>query len=222
MKKTFLSLISALLVASTLFVSCKKTEDAITNNAPIEQRLSKDVVLTNAIAAAKDLYLKTSGGTLNDPKSISTLQAIVAKVNNKTATAADYATAEAILGMPYDAFIKEMQNFGVALNEVNKKYPELAKMNNTELQATFAKAIELNPELKNSLGNTALVNGRSVACPLRDICNLAVTLTKLFAGDAICAAISVSTIPVVGGLLCTLILNIGVGLLTGICNALPC
>jgi len=110
----------------------------------------------------------------------------------------------------------------LSLNDLNKAFPELSEMKQAELQATLTKAIELNPELRNSLGKSIVVNGRTEACPLRDICNLAVTLTKLFAGDAICVAINVTTIPVIGGLLCTLVLNIGAGLLTTICNALPC
>ncbi len=222
MKKTFLSVIAIVLVACLSFVSCQKTTELTGSPASLEQKLAKDQVLTDAINAAKDLYLKTSGGTLNDANSLTELQAIIAKVNNKTATSADLTKAATILGMPYESFIKEIQEFGVALGKVNEKYPELSKMNSSDLQATFTKAIELNPELKNSLGADAIVNGKVMACPLRDICNLAVTLTKMFAGDAICAAINVTTIPVVGGLLCSLVLNLGAGLLTGICNALPC
>ena len=222
MKKTFLTLFAIVLVTSLSFISCKKTADIASSSLSLEQKLAKDVVLSNAIEAAKDLYLKTSGGTLNDAKSITALKSIVEKINNKTATTADYSKAEAILGMSYDGFIKELQSFGIALAKVNEKYPELAKMKQTELQATFAKAIQLNPTLKSSLGIDAVVNGKVAACPLRDICNLAVTLTKLFAGDAICVAINVTTIPVIGGLLCQLVLNLGAGLLSGICNALPC
>lgn len=221
MKKSIFSLLSVVLVASTLFVSCNKVAD-VTSAPPLEERLSKDKVLSDAIAAATDLYLKTSNGTLSEPNSIPALEAIAVKINNKTASTADYQAVEAIVGMSYNDFIQELQNFGIALSKVNEKYPELAKMNQADLQATFKKSIELNPTLQNSLGASALVDGRVTACPLRDICNLAVTLTRIFAGDAICAAINVTTIPVVGGLLCTLVLNLGVGLLTAICNALPC
>ncbi|QQR96804.1 MAG: hypothetical protein IPK18_07705 [Sphingobacteriales bacterium] len=150
------------------------------------------------------------------------LETLATKINNKTATAADYDKVEQIVGVPYDEFIVKVRDFALALNDLNKAYPELSKMKQADVQATLTKAIELNPELKNSLGNSLVINGRTEACPLRDICNLAVTLTKLFAGDAICLAINVTTVPVVGGLLCSLVLNIGAGLLTAICNALPC
>ncbi|MEZ5053753.1 MAG: hypothetical protein R2807_03120 [Chitinophagales bacterium] len=120
MKKTFLSVIAIVLVACLSFVSCQKTTELTGSPASLEQKLAKDQVLTDAINAAKDLYLKTSGGTLNDANSLTELQAIIAKVNNKTATSADLTKAATILGMPYESFIKEIQEFGVALGKVNE------------------------------------------------------------------------------------------------------
>ena len=123
MRKTLIPLLSMLLIVMALFTACNKKADVIATPT-LEQKLAKDVVLSNAIEAAKELYLKTSGGTLNDPNSITALKSIVEKINNKTATTADYTKAEAILGMSYDGFIKELQTFGIALAKVNEKYPE--------------------------------------------------------------------------------------------------
>lgn len=222
MKKQIILFSSALLIAVTFFVACQKATPDVAKTHSLSERIGHDVAFAKTIESATNLYTSTSGGSLNNSASIAELQIIIAKVNNKTATSGDYARAESILGLPYDEFIKKLQDFGISLNDLSKKFPELSKMNKTDMQNTFTEAIKLNPELQNSLGNSVAINGRITACPLRDICNLAVQLTNIFGGSAICAAINVTTIPVIGGLLCTLILNIGVSILTGICNALPC
>lgn len=219
MKKVF-SKISIVLLSAMLFFSCSKTD--VTSSETLEEKISNNASLRKAIDKAVDLYTGVSRTYINNPNLNNELETLATKINNKTATAADYDKVEQIVGVPYDEFIVKVRDFALALNDLNKAYPELSKMKQADVQATLTKAIELNPELKNSLGNSLVINGRTEACPLRDICNLAVTLTKLFAGDAICLAINVTTVPVVGGLLCSLVLNIGAGLLTAICNALPC
>ena len=97
-------------------------------------------------------------------------------------------------------------------------------MNQEEMSATFGKAIKANPEISNLVANPVLVDQtmRFAACPLQDICKLAVALVKIFAGDTVCAAIGVATIPIIGGLICQLILTLGVAVLNGICGVLPC
>ena len=219
MKKVY-QIISIVLLGAIVFVSCSKTDKIV--NESLEQRISKDATLRKAVDNAVNLYSGVSRAYINNPTLNNELEVLATKINNKTATSTDYDRIEQIVGVPYDDFITKIKDFALALNDLNIKYPELSKMKQAELQATLTKAIDLNPELKNSLGKSIVINGRTEACPLRDICNLAVTLTRLFAGEAICLAINVTTIPVVGGLLCSLVLSIGAGLLTAICNALPC
>lgn len=211
----------AIVFAVVLFTGSCSKENKLAP-ATLEEKIAKDASLKQAIESATDLYQSLSKTYVQNPAESAELEQLAAKINNKTATAQDFSRVQQITGVSYDVFIGKIRNFALALNNLNKSYPELSKMKQQDLQKTLSKAIELNPELKNSLGKATVINGRTEACPLRDICNLAVTLTKLFAGDAICTAISVTTIPVVGGLLCSLVLSLGAGLLTAICNALPC
>lgn len=221
MKKSIQKLFMMLMIASTyFFVSCQK-QTALVNES-LDVRLSKDVLFKNVLDAAADMGTSLNVESLSNDNNLSELRAIAARINSNTATPQDYERVEAISGVTYNEFIGTLQRFGLALNELNKKYPELSNMNQNDISATVTSAIQANPELQNFVNNPGGVVQRVVGCPLRDLCNLAVTLTRLFAGDAICTAISVTTIPIIGGLLCTLILNIGVGILTGICNALPC
>lgn len=219
--KKIVNKISILLVAVLLTLSCSKTEVVQTDT--LEERIAKDASLKKSIDAATELYSNLYRTYINNSDQYNAeLQGIIERINNKTATDADYARVEAITGTSYDEFVGGIKKFATSLAELNNQYPELSKMKASDLQTTFENAIKLNPELQGSLGVSAVVNGRVEACPLRDICNLAVALTKLFAGDPICAAIGVTTIPVVGGLLCSIVLNIGSAILVGICNALPC
>jgi hypothetical protein len=218
--KSIFNKLTLIIVSVIMLSSCSKTEKLATET--LEERISKDVSLRMAVDNAVSLYTTVSRTYINNPQMSEELEILATKINNKTATSNDYKRVEEIVGVPYDVFIGKLKDFALSLHELNKKYPELSKMKQASLQATLTKAIDLNPTLKNSLGNNLLINGRTEACPLRDICNLAVVLTKIFAGDAICLAINVTTIPVVGGLLCSLVINVGAGLLTAICNALPC
>lgn len=218
--KSIFNKLTLIIVSVIMLSSCSKTEKLATET--LEERISKDVSLRMAVDNAVSLYTTVSRTYINNPQMSEELEILATKINNKTATSNDYKRVEEIVGVPYDVFIGKLKDFALSLHELNKKYPELSKMKQASLQATLTKAIDLNPTLKNSLGNSLLINGRTEACPLRDICNLAVVLTKIFAGDAICLAINVTTIPVVGGLLCSLVINVGAGLLTAICNALPC
>lgn len=224
MKKQFLPILMLFIFAFTTFtfVSCNKEVTKVKSNETLDTKLSKDALFKNTLDAAAQLGMTLNVDALSDNKNIAELETLAAKINNKTASTADYARVQVIVGVSYDELIASLQKFGLTLNELNKKYPELAKMDQTEMASTFTKAIQSNSDLQNFVNNPTNQVLRVAACPLRDICNLAVVLTKLFAGDTICTAINVTTIPVVGGLLCQLVLNLGVGILTGICNALPC
>ncbi|MCB9033877.1 MAG: hypothetical protein H6553_08575 [Chitinophagales bacterium] len=224
MKKRILAIVFMTLSIVALNTSCKKVEAIAPTETQtqLSSQLANDDALVEAIVAAKDLYVNMNQELLNNDVAIARLKNIIDKMNAGTASTAEIQEATDLLGMSYDDFIARLKVFGTSLAGLANKYPELSKMDQTQLQDVFATAIKENPSLQQELGTPALINGRVQACPLRDICNLAVTLTNLFAGQTICAAIGVTTIPVVGGLLCQIILQLGVAILTGICNALPC
>jgi hypothetical protein len=220
MKKYFNVLL--LSVACVLLVgSCNKDVTSASSSS-LESTLSKDAAFSDVLKSAADLGMKLNITSLSNESNMAELQVIAAKINTKSASSADYKRVQEITGVTYNDFVASLQKFGTSLNTLNTKYPELGKMKQQELSALFTKAIQTNPALQSFVANPTGEVMKTAGCPLRDICNLAVVLTKLFAGDTICTAISVSTIPVIGGILCQLILTLGVGILTGICNALPC
>lgn len=224
MKKRILFLaFSIFAMSAVVLVSCNKDSISAVDQS-LEARLSKDAKFENTILAATDLGLSLNIEALSKDANIQTLKMIALRIENKTATPADYEQVQAITGLPYEAFIEKLSAFGKTLYELNQAYPELAKMKQEDMSAAFGKAIKANPEINNLIVTPVLVNEtmRVAACPLQDICKLAVALTKIFAGDTICAAIGVATIPIVGGLLCQLVLTLGVAILNGICGVLPC
>ncbi|MDB5226741.1 MAG: hypothetical protein JWN78_934 [Bacteroidota bacterium] len=222
MKKHLHSLLLMFVCTSSLLIGSCNKEAAVVAQQSIETRLANDPVFKNTLTAAADLGMNLNIESLSKESNIADLKSIAERINNKTATAQDYARIKEITGVSYADFIAQLQKFALSLNDLNKKYPELSKMKQAELSSTVTKAIQLNPALQSFVNNPTGKALKVAACPLRDICNLAVVLVKLFGGDAICTAISVSTIPVIGGILCQLILSVGVSILVGICNALPC
>jgi hypothetical protein len=207
-------------MGSLLIGACQK--ESVSAEQTIESKLSKDPLFKTTLQAAADLGMNLNIESLSNENNIQELQSIAQRITVKMATADDYARVQEIAGVSYNDLVSKLQNFAVSLNDLNKKYPELGKMKQDKLSAAFTKAITQNPDLQSFVNNPTGKALKAAGCPLRDICNLAVVLVKIFAGDTICTAISVSTIPVIGGILCQLVLTLGVGILTGICNALPC
>ena len=222
MKKRILFLLfSVIAIVSVVIVACNK-DNPLAVTPPLENRLAKDVLFKNTILAATDMGMSLDIESLSTESNIDQLKMIAVKIDNKTATAADYDKIKTITGVSYDDFIAKLQNFGKALYALDKAYPELGKMKPDEMSLTFTKAIKASPEINSLVANPLGASLRVANCPLRDLCKLAVTLAKIFGGDALCALIGTSTIPIIGGLLCQLILSIGVNILNGICMALPC
>jgi hypothetical protein len=222
MKKRILFLLfSVMAVSSVVMVACKK-DNLVGVDQSLQNRLSKDVLFENTILAATDMGMNLDVEALSKDANIEILKSIAARINNKTAIAADYEQIKAITGVSYDEFIGKLQTFGMALYELNKAYPELGKMKQDDMSALFGKAIQSNPEINSLVVNPIGSTLRVGACPLQDICKLAVVLAKIFGGDALCLLIGTATIPIIGGLLCQLILSVGVAILNGICGVLPC
>lgn len=210
------------LLSIVFLSSCNKdVAEEVKQESSLSARLAKDKTFSDVVNSAVALYNSTSADLLANEVKINELKAIATKINDKTATAEDRARAEALLGVSFDEYTAKLRDYGVALSALDKKFPELKNLNNDAQASVFADAVKLNSEL-NSLMQPQMVNGRVVACPLRDICKLAVSLAALFGGEALCTAIDVSTIPIIGGFLCRLIITLGTNILNGICMALPC
>lgn len=223
MKNRILILAIGLFSFSTLFtVSCQK-EDVKAVETSLETKLANDQRFENTILAATALGTSLDITSLSSEENIQELTAIAERINSKTATAADYQRVKDISGVTFEEMINKLGNFNLALAELNKAYPELASMKQDDLSSLFTATIKSDSKLSNLIANPAQHSEfmKVAACPLQDICKLAVTLTNLFAGNAICAAIGIS-IPVIGDLVCKLVLTLGVGILNGICGALPC
>lgn len=222
MKRNLLVLAIAVFgLSSVLTVSCKK-EAAVVAEQTLEDKLSADARFIATIEAAAEMGTSLNVESLSNTQNIEELKVIAAKINNKTANSAEYDRVKEIAGVSFEEMIGSLGKFNMALSELNKAYPELASMPSDELSAIVTKAIKDNSELTNFLSNP--INGgefMKAGCPLQDICKLAVTLTNLFAGNAICAALGIS-IPVIGDIVCRLVLTLGVAILNGICGALPC
>lgn len=221
MKKLLLLPMLAML-SIVFFPSCNKdVAEEVKQETSLSARLANDKSFSDVVNSAVALYKSTSTDLLDNEVKINELKAIAVKINNKTATAEDKVRAEALLGVSFDEYVIKLKDYGVALASLDKKFPELKNMSNDTQSSLFADAMKQNTEL-NALMQPQMVNGRVVACPLRDICKLAVSLAAMFGGEALCTAIDVSTIPIIGGLLCRLIITLGTNILNGICMALPC
>src|SRR6186997_158839 len=99
MKKRILILMLGIFsITAVLLVACNK--DSITPAGPsLEDRLAKDPVFKNTILAATDIGMSFDVQSLSSAQNIEELKAIVAKINDKTATAADYDRVETITGV---------------------------------------------------------------------------------------------------------------------------
>ena len=222
MKKHFYLLAAAVLSFSTIFtVSCSKDADVVEVQS-LEDRLSADARFATTIESASQLATSLNVESLSAPENIEEMKALAQKINNKTATPADYERVKEISGASFEDMMNNLGKFTLALSDLSKAYPELENMSPDEMSAVFGKAIQNNSKLNELLANPVNAGEfMKAGCPLQDICKLAVTLTNLFAGNAICAALGIS-IPVIGDIVCRLVLTLGVAILNGICGVLPC
>jgi len=92
----------AIILAVVLFTgTCSK----VGNLQPtLEERISTDASLQKAIDNATDLYTSLSKAYVENDDESNELELLVAKINNKTATSADYDRVQQIVGLSYDDF----------------------------------------------------------------------------------------------------------------------
>jgi len=217
MKKLFFSTFLVLTTAM-FFVGCKKETQPIVEKT-LESRLAEDEAFRALLVNATELATSVSGTEDLSAEDVALIQSILAKGDK--ASAQEIAAAQELLGISAADFSKGLNNFFSSLATLNEKYPELAKMDQNQLQVTINKAFELNPTLKADISAVAVANGKA-ACVGPNICKLAILLAKTFGGTALCGVIGVSTIPVVGGVLCTVIVTLAGNVLTALCDLIPC
>lgn len=117
-----------------------------------------------------------------------------------------------------DAVVGEI---GISLVKMYERYPELGQLSQEEANALFSRVISNNEVLMDLVAG--LDGAAFKACPLKDLCGLAVTIGNLFLRPVVCDAIvGAITIPIVGPALCNIAMLLITGLLNGICDALPC
>lgn len=110
---------------------------------------------------------------------------------------------------------------GVSLVKMYERHPELGQLSQEEANALFSRVISNNHELMDLVAG--LDGAAFKACPLKDLCGLAVTIGNLFLRPVVCDAIvGAITIPIIGPLVCNVAMLLITGLLNGVCDALPC
>ncbi|MEZ5004477.1 MAG: hypothetical protein R2730_15700 [Chitinophagales bacterium] len=198
-------------VASLSMTSCSKEELA---QKSMPEVLSEDIVFENAVKASLELTLlaKENNWQANAEQIKNLLDKIAA------GDAASETELTNLLGMTKEAYYSQLESFGEAIVNLNNKYPELNQMSATEKQSVYATAIAGNEALQQYVTE---MQEQFRGCLVQDICTGIVTLAALIGGPFLCDAIA-GAVPIIGPLLCNLVLDIAQDLLNGICMALPC
>jgi hypothetical protein len=215
MRKYFFPTLLSLLAGLFVITGCSRQQIAPTPS--LVEMLSEDGRMEAALRTTLNVY--GAGMTNNWAGNRDQIDLLSVKAHIGSITTAELNTLEGVLGMTFEEYKTLIGDFGKSWDNLLSAYPEIQKMNNAERQALFSNVVKSNPELQVHIAGIA---ERVGACPLRDICNLVVTLAKLIGGPILCDVIVGATIPIIGNILCTIALTIASDLLTGICNALPC
>lgn len=213
MKRYFIMSMLMAVLGASVFTSCSSIEEA---QPTVAERISADAGFTLAlnstvdvvVAATENQWLANSGA----------IQELVRKAEGRDLTAAETAQLESLIGMDLAAYTRLMTDFGNAWNGLLEKYPALADMSAAERQAIFAEAVGNNEVL---LAHLAEVQEMMRACLWQDLCGLVVNIAELVGGPLLCDLIA-NAVPIIGPLLCNIVLDIAKDLLMGICALLPC
>jgi len=217
MKKLLFSLLLSVSVSSMMvFNSCQKEVTKVSTES-LSVRMSGDEEVVEAYRATLNVFM--AGVQNNWIANKPAIDALVTKVRLQTATPEELATLEEYVGMPYAMFESKMNDFATRMAHVAQKYPELENMSELERQAIFTKVAEKNPELlASALTLKASMRGQ---CPWQDLCNGIIDLAKLIGGPFLCDLIA-GSVPIIGPLLCNIVLSIAADLLKSLCLLLPC
>lgn len=212
MKKYFFLTLLAGMIAIT---GCSRVQIAPTPT--LAEQLAEDGRMEFALRTTLQVY--EAGMAHNWAGNRDQIDLLSVKAHAGSITTGEMNTLEGLLGMTFEEYKTLIGEFGSSWDQLLAAYPEIQNMSNSERQQLFSTVVQSNPALQLQVAGIA---ERVGACPLRDICNLVVTLAKLIGGPILCDLIVGATIPIIGNILCTIVLTIASDLLTGICNALPC
>lgn len=211
MKKLSTYFLLLMMVGFLSITSCTKEELA---QKSITEVLSEDLVFENAIKESLDLTLVAKANDWQN--NAVAIKNLLDRSSNGDASADIELTN--LLGMTKEAYFSQLESFGDAIVKLNNKYPELNNMSATEKQVLIADAISQNENIQLYV---AELQEQFRGCLVQDICTGIVSLAALIGGPILCDAIA-GGIPIVGPLLCNLVLGIAQDLLNGVCMALPC
>lgn len=202
-----------LMLAGVLsFTSCSKVEEL--PQKVTSEILTNDVVFENAIKSSLDVVVVAQQN--NWQANSDEIARLLTLANNGDATADAQLTS--LLGMNRTAYISFMEDFAVSINNLNEKYPSLVDMSSAEKTALYSAAITGNENIQIYV---AQLQESFRGCFVQDLCTGIVNIAALIGGPVLCDVIA-NAVPIVGSLLCNLVLDIAKDLLYGVCNALPC
>lgn len=214
MKKLFYSVF--LFVASASFLtSCQKEVAPIVEQS-LSAKLSQDDNFKKMMESTVAMANTFSGDAISTEDGVLILNII--KKGNK-ASASEVKFVKDKLGASPEVFGAELTTFLTSVENLEKSY-KLSELNQSELNTAISGAMDLNPTLKQQLTTSANVNGKA-AVNGAGICRLVVLLASTFGGTALCGVIGVATIPVVGGVLCTVIVGLATNILNAACDLIP-
>ncbi len=209
MKKVLMYCLVLSISTTLLFTSCSKQDVVL----EAQTEISHDEQFLDAVKSSLDIVIVAQDNNwLGNAEQISEL---LSKTGNDASAQTEL---ESLLGMSQEAYLEQMKSFAFSINNLFESRPEMKDMTSAERQAFFADAIAQNEELAAYVSE---LQAGLRGCLLQDICNLVVTLAELIGGPFLCDYLA-NAVPVVGPILCTIILDIASDLLTGICNVLPC
>lgn len=209
MKKFILRFVFVLCASTMVLSSCGVDETPV----KVSQTPSEQIIVSEVKNVVDIAILADQSGWMANAKQINELLA-ASENGNATATA----ELEGVLGVTKGAYIETMTRFAVSINAIYEAEPQLANMNNAQRQDYFNKLIANNAEIS---GYLTQINEDLRACFLQDLCNGIVSIAALVGGPVLCDIIS-GAVPIIGGALCGIVIDLAKNLLTGICNGLPC
>ena len=214
MKKLFYSLF--LFVASaTVMTSCQKEVAPIVEQS-LSAKLSKDDNFKKMMSSTVSMSTSLTGNAISQEDGQLILDIIK---KGKNASISEKAFVQSTIGASPEIFGAELTSFLGSLAELEKSY-KLSELNQAELNTAISGALDLNPTLKKQLTSSVNINGKA-AVNGAGICRLVVLLASTFGGTALCGVIGVATIPVIGGVLCTVLVGLATNILNAACDLLP-
>ncbi len=210
MKRLFMFCLLLSMTGTTLFNSCTTEEP----QRLIQDELLADSEFTDAVKSSLDVVILAQEN--NWIENAEQIKDLVVRANDGDQLAEAEMTS--LLGMTRQEYLSHIESFAMAINDMYTKYPQIGEMSNEERQALFTDVIGQNEELQVYI---LQLQEELRGCFIQDLCNGIVSLAALIGGPFLCEYLA-GVIPVVGPMICGIIIDVAQDLLTGLCNALPC